>query len=369
MWGYSQSNHGTYGESTGVDKGGVYGVSFSGGGVGVWGVSALGTGVRGTSSSGNGVERNKRPSGVYGESTDYYAVYGYKSAPNSIPAVMGKSEGSGGVGVAGWAHLGSSAVGVAGESMNGTGVLGVSSDGYGVQGHSQGLDGVYGGSTSGYGVHGYSDNGDGMFGESSAAGKSGVYAVNTNPAGYAGDFNGRVQVNGDLNVNGTKNFYIEHPLEPGRVLVHAAVESSEVLNVYSGNVRLDGDGRPWWSCRRGSTRSTPTSATSSPRSAPPRPGCYVAEEVAGNRFGIAGGQPRGLKVSWLVDRGPQRRVHAEHPFEAERDAAPGDLVSGCGHVGTDVERWLESLGSAPGACGRTCAPAHAFPGAGPGEPR
>lgn len=320
VWGYSQSNHGTYGESTGVDKGGVYGVSFSGGGVGVWGVNALGTGVRGTSSSGNGVEgTSDHNSGVYGESTDYYAVYGYKSAPSQIPAVMGNSEASGGVGVAGWAYLGSTAMGVFGQSINGIGVVGVSSDGYGVLGHSEGLDGVFGDSASGYGVHGFSVYGDGLFGEASAANKSGVYAVNTNPAGYAGYFNGRVQVNGNLNVTGTKNFYIEHPLEPGRVLVHAAVESSEVLNVYSGNVVLDGSGAAevelpaWFEAVNTDLRYQLTAVGG------PAPGLHVAEEVAGNRFRIGGG-PAGLKVSWEVTAVRNDLFMREHPFEAERDA-------------------------------------------------
>lgn len=133
-----------------------------------------------------------------------------------------------------------------------------------------------------------------------------------------------MQVNGDLNVTGTKNFYIEHPLEPGRVLVHAAVESSEVLNVYSGNVLLDAEGAAtvelpaWFEAINADVRYqlTPVGAAA--------PGLHVAEEVAGNRFRIAGG-PAGLKVSWQLTavRSDQRMI--EHPFLSERDASPGDL--------------------------------------------
>jgi hypothetical protein len=41
----------------------------------------------------------------------------------------------------------------------------------------------------------------------------------------------------------TKLFKIDHPLDPAnRYLVHASVESSEMINVYSGNVTTDAAG-------------------------------------------------------------------------------------------------------------------------------
>jgi hypothetical protein len=44
-------------------------------------------------------------------------------------------------------------------------------------------------------------------------------------------------------VNGTKNFRIDHPLDPAhKYLQHAAIESNQVLNVYSGNVTTDKTG-------------------------------------------------------------------------------------------------------------------------------
>lgn len=276
---------------------------------GVWGDASGGVGVYGSSSTNNGVE------GV--ASGPGYGVVG--SGPNT--GVYGEG-GSQGV----WGFSGSGA-GVLGMSQSNSGVVGACSGSgcQGVTGASTNGDGVRGTSTDGYGVHGSSTNGDGLFGETNAAGKSGIYAVNINPAGYAAAFNGRVQVNGDLNVSGTKNFYIEHPLEPGRVLVHAAVESSEVLNVYSGNVRLDGEGSAvvelpaWFGAINADVRYqlTPVGAAA--------PGLYVAEEVAGNRFRIAGG-PAGLKVSWQLTAVRSDRRMIEHPFVPERDAMPGDLA-------------------------------------------
>lgn len=53
---------------------------------------------------------------------------------------------------------------------------------------------------------------------------------------------GNATVEGSLNVMGTKNFRITHPNDTNKYLVHAAIESNEVLNQYSGNVITDGQG-------------------------------------------------------------------------------------------------------------------------------
>jgi hypothetical protein len=54
---------------------------------------------------------------------------------------------------------------------------------------------------------------------------------------------GGLDVTGDLNVSGTKNFCIDHPKDPdNKYLVHAAIESSEALNQYSGNIITDDAG-------------------------------------------------------------------------------------------------------------------------------
>ena len=53
---------------------------------------------------------------------------------------------------------------------------------------------------------------------------------------------GTTDVYGNLNVSGTKNFRITHPTDTAKYLVHAAIESNEVLNVYSGNVTTDVQG-------------------------------------------------------------------------------------------------------------------------------
>src|ERR1044072_7708781 len=53
-----------------------------------------------------------------------------------------------------------------------------------------------------------------------------------------------VSIPGNLKVTGSKNFRIDHPLDPeNRYLYHAAIESAEVLNLYTGNVITDKKGQ------------------------------------------------------------------------------------------------------------------------------
>jgi trimeric autotransporter adhesin len=57
--------------------------------------------------------------------------------------------------------------------------------------------------------------------------------------GLAADFEGDVFVDGTLSAN-VKDFKIDHPLDPAnKYLVHSSVESSEMMNIYSGNVTTD----------------------------------------------------------------------------------------------------------------------------------
>lgn len=106
-------------------------------------------------------------------------------------------------------------------------------------------------------------------------------------------------VDGNLAASGSKPFRIPHPTKDGMVLTHHAVESSEVLNTYSGNVTLDEEGTAvvrmpeWFDPINKDPRYnlTPIGA--------PAPGLHVAEPMADGRFEIAGGEP-GLRVSWQV---------------------------------------------------------------------
>jgi hypothetical protein len=126
--------------------------------------------------------------GVSGYAENGRGVAGLASG--SFAAVEGRNDGSGG-GVLGDASLGS-----------GIGAVGMGGSNHGVYGGSLSADGVRGESSTGAGVHGKSTSGHGLYGEASAADQAGVYAVNANPAGWAGNFAGRVGISGTLDCPG-----------------------------------------------------------------------------------------------------------------------------------------------------------------------
>ena len=92
-------------------------------------------------------------------------------------------------------------------------------------------------------------------------------------------------VAGNLLVGGNKNFRIDDPLDPAnKYLFHAAIESSEVLNLYSGNIVLDASGEAiiqlpaWFEVVNKDFRYQLTSI-----GAPGRD-LYIAEEVSGGHL-------------------------------------------------------------------------------------
>ncbi|HPW54356.1 MAG: hypothetical protein KA072_01360 [Thermoanaerobaculaceae bacterium] len=318
---------------------GVYGASY--GGIGVHGLSTglSGTGVRGFSYGGFGVlAATTEGRGLYATSSGGgVAVYAESLATNGRAVVAQSTNGDAVLatatsGIAVYGQAGAGGSGVQGFNSAAGTVGGLGAGVAGAYGSRSGNDGYLGASDAG--VKGQSTTTDGVRGESAAATKSGVYGVTTHASGYgifgrgygsglAAGFDGGVQIWGSLNVSGTKNFCIEHPLDPGRVLVHAAVESSEVLNTYSGNVSLDREGGAtvelpdWFAAINTDVRYqlTPIGAAA--------PELHVAEELRDNRFRIAGGLP-GLKVSWQLTAVRSDRYMLEHPFAAERDARPGE---------------------------------------------
>src|SRR5262249_46543603 len=133
------------------------------------------------------------------------------------------------------------------------GVYGISNNGYGVRGNSTLGAGVYGSSSSGDGVSGYSTGANGVTGQTNSATGYGVYgfATITNGigirgysifSGYAGYFQGNVQVTGNLSKGGG-SFKIDDPLDPAnKYLYHSFVESPDMMNIYNGNVTTDSKG-------------------------------------------------------------------------------------------------------------------------------
>jgi hypothetical protein len=164
-----------------------------------------------------------------------------------------------------------------------TGYTGAS---YGVNGETSGP------ANNSYGVYGYA--------HAAATGTNcGVVGRASGGAtNYAGYFLGDVQVLGTL-YKTYGAFKIDHPLDPAnKYLVHSFVESPDMMNIYNGNVELDAAGEAlvelptWFESLNQDFRYQLTCIGGF---AP----VYVAEEISGNHFGIAGGTAD-LKVSWQV---------------------------------------------------------------------
>lgn len=298
--GTSGSGIGVYGSHAGAGWG-VYGTSV--GGRGVYGIAKTGYGVFGRHDSTTGIN-----AGVHGETASTtnasVGVYGIATATGAgtTYGVYGQSNKTSGSGVHGYtsATTGSNN-GVYGRSVSTTG-RGV----YGWASNTTGVNyGVYGqtSSASGYGVYGVctAAGGRGVYGNaSSTTGTNyGVYGRTASASGYAGWFAGRVHVAGTLSKT-SGSFKIDHPLDPAnKYLYHSFVESPDMMNIYNGNAVLDGAGEAWVEMPAWFNALNRDFRYQLTAIGAPGPNLYIAQEVQGNRFKIAGGQP-GSKVSWQV---------------------------------------------------------------------
>ncbi|MBN8652961.1 MAG: hypothetical protein J0L67_16125 [Cytophagales bacterium] len=162
------------------------------------------------------------------------------------------------------------------------------------------------------GIVGQSNPGFGVVGNYAGTGNIGygVYGFSSSAEAFAGAFAGRVTISGATSIGsslsvtgalskGSGTFKIDHPLDPtNKFLYHSFVESPDMKNIYDGVVVLDGSGE--------ATVELPSYFEALNKDFRYQLTCvggfaqvYVADEVAGNRFRIAGGKP-GLKVSWQV---------------------------------------------------------------------
>jgi len=287
-----------------------WGETWSGSGVGLTLESSDGIGLMGRSDGITGA-------GIYGTAayTDAYAIQAFNANGTAIyaetgqgtldpyPAVYAVAEATSGTthGVVGEAH---------------------STMGFGVYGRAM--------ATGGFGVYGLASAATGttygVYGQANSVNGRGVYGRATSTDGYGGYFSGDVYVDGELDAL-LKSFKIDHPLDPAnQYLYHYSVESSEVLNQYTGNIVLGADGTAWVELpawfevinKEFRYQLTPIGAAA--------PGLYIAQEVQDNRFQIAGG-PAGLKVSWMVV------ARRSDPY-VQRYGAPVEVEKPAGEKGT-----------------------------------
>jgi len=166
------------------------------------------------------------------------------------------------------------------------------------------------------------------------SGPSGAFNVGNATAPTPFDLGGNESITGNLQVSGTEtvlnldvtgtltkpsgSFKIDHPLDPAnKYLYHSFVESPDMMNIYNGVVVLDKRGRAvvqlpdYFEALNQDFRYQLTSIG---RFMP----VFVAQEIKGNKFTIAGGRP-GAKISWQVT-GIRHDAYAEaHRIRVEED--------------------------------------------------
>ncbi len=130
------------------------------------------------------------------------------------------------------------------------------------------------------------------------------------------DFSGNLNLKGTLTA-GAKNFQIDHPLDPkNKYLNHASVESSEMMNIYTGNAILDNSGEgvvslpKWFEALNSDYRYQLTAIGAA------APNLHVAQEISNHQFIIAGGAA-GMKVSWQVTAVRHDAYAKTHPLVVE----------------------------------------------------
>lgn len=307
--------------ASGAGKAGRF-VSLSGTGVTTEVTSGTAAWVRAGSGTALDVRSESGPAAkVFGSSTLYPSLrvesptgtgIDVQSSSTFGPAVYVQASGNQNA-LVGVSIASNGADGVTGQSNNRNGVLGRS--------YSLGASGVYGEnvSTGGLGGGGY-----GVAARASGGGIA-IYGQILNvTSGWAAYFQGPVHVAGSLTSSNGKQFLIDHPLDPARkFLAHAAVESSELKNIYDGTVVLGTDGRAripvpdWFEALNRDFRYQLT-PIGSPAS------LFIEQELARGSFVIAGGQA-GLKVSWQVTGNRQDAAAMAQPLVVERAKRPSEV--------------------------------------------
>ena len=246
-----------------------------------------------------------------------------QSGPSSTPAVVGLNTASSGF-----------AVGTAGVSGSpaGAGIGGVS----GTCNNSRcsvinGTAGAFYASSNngGFLLQGFS----GPQGSDFLSGTSQVFSV---------DGQGNMTLAGNLTVTGNVSkgggsFRIDHPLDPeNKYLYHSFVESPDMMDIYNGIAILDEHGEAtvtlpdWFEALNQDFRYQLTCVGGY---AP----VYVASEVTGNQFRVAGGRS-GLKVSWQLT-GVRHDAYANaHRIQVEVEKPASERVGAETHLGSGLSK-------------------------------
>jgi hypothetical protein len=133
--------------------------------------------------------------------------------------------------------------------------------------------------------------------------------------GYAGVFEGDVIIDGTLFAD-AKDFKIDHPLDPAnKYLMHTSVESSEMMNIYTGNVTTDELGiatitlPDWFESLNTDFRYQLTTIGRDAHA-------WISQEIANKQFKISTNASN-VKVSWQVTAVRQDAYAKAHPMIVE----------------------------------------------------
>ena len=157
-----------------------------------------------------------------------------------------------------------------------------------------------------------------------------LFAENLYPGGVAVVFETygqggvcEIDTNSDLGCEGTISTSgeiskIDHPLDPAnKYLVHSSVQSSEMMNIYSGNVTTDELGvatislPSWFEAENGDFRYQLTTIGRDAHA-------WVSQEVSNGQFKVATNTTN-TKVSWQITAVRQDGYAKAHPLVAEQE--------------------------------------------------
>jgi trimeric autotransporter adhesin len=219
------------------------------------------------------------------------------------------TDGNGGAGVI--ATGGNSSFLFGGDGIDATGGAGGTGNNFA----STAGNGVVG--TGGPGGFQEADGSGGFFTGGTAGGFGGFGIEVFAGSDQAGFFSGDITVTGAINA-GTKDFKIDHPLDAAnKYFYHASVESSEMINIYSGNLTTDGQGEAqvllpdWFEVVNTDFRYQLTVIGQFAQA-------IVSSKISNHQFAIKTDKPN-VEVSWQVTGVRHDAFAKAHPLVVERE--------------------------------------------------
>ena len=207
---------------------------------------------------------------------------------------------------------------------NGTGIdgatglyanAGTSDTGYG--GFGSEISGGYStsgeGGTGGYFAGGNSNSGSGGYGIFAVGGES----DSTGDQADAAELDGNVLIVGSVTYDDAST-KIDHPLDPAnKYLTQTSVQSSEMVNMYSGNVTTDAQGMAtvqlpdWFEAENGDLRYQLTTLGQAAQT-------WIAQKISNHQFKIATSTAN-VEVSWQITGVRQDAYAKAHPLVVEQE--------------------------------------------------